>query len=190
MSTAFHPEMDGLSENSNKTVVRYLGGFATHDQANWDDYLPLAEYAYNSSVHRLTKLTPFELDLGYEPPLPLDLIADLQRQQANESTKTLQGCELVERLQHTLGVARDELRDAQDKQTAEVNKSRHPIDPAITASAKVFLDTKDLTNHIPQRQSYTTRTGTSFHWSIRNSPNTQERRRTRPPKRHDDLRHS
>jgi hypothetical protein len=72
MSTAFHPETDGLSENSNKTVVRYLRGFATHDQANWDDYLPLAEYAYNSSVHRSTKMTPFELDLGYEPPLPLD----------------------------------------------------------------------------------------------------------------------
>ena len=88
MSTAFHPETDGLSENSNKTVVRYLHGFATHDQANWDDYLALAEYAYNSSVHHSMKQTPFELDLGYEPPLPLVLIADLQRLQANESAKT------------------------------------------------------------------------------------------------------
>jgi len=72
MSMAIHPETDGLSENSNKTVVHYLRGFATHDQANWDDYLPLAEYAYNSSVHCSTKQMPFELDLGYEPPLPLD----------------------------------------------------------------------------------------------------------------------
>jgi len=40
MSRAFHPEMDGLYENSNKMVVRYLRGFATHDQANWDDSLP------------------------------------------------------------------------------------------------------------------------------------------------------
>ena len=78
MSMAFHPDMDGLSENSTKTVVPYLCGFATHDQANWDDYLPLAEYADNSSEHRSTKQTPFELDLGYEPPVPLDLIADLQ----------------------------------------------------------------------------------------------------------------
>ena len=45
MSMAFHPETDGLSENSNKTVVCYLRGCATHDQANWDDYLPLGEYA-------------------------------------------------------------------------------------------------------------------------------------------------
>jgi hypothetical protein len=144
MSTAFHPETDGLSENSNKTVVRYLRGFATHDQANWDNYLPLAEYAYNSSIHRSTKQTPFELDLGYNPPLPLDLIADLQRPQAKESAKTLQGREFVERLQRILEVSRDELRDAQDQQMAEANKSRSPIDPAITAGAKVFLDTKDL----------------------------------------------
>jgi len=78
MSRAFHPKMDGLSEDSNKMVVRYLRAFATHDQANWDDHLTQAEYTYNSSVHRSTKLTPFELDLGYESPLPLDLIADLQ----------------------------------------------------------------------------------------------------------------
>jgi len=78
MSTAFHPETDGLSENSNKMGVRFLRGFATHDHAYWDYYLPLAEYAYNSSVHHSTKQTPFELDLGYEPPLPLDLIVDHQ----------------------------------------------------------------------------------------------------------------
>jgi len=144
MSTAFHPETDDLSENSNLTVVRYLGGFATHDPANWDDYLQSAEYANDSSVHSSTKRMLFELDFGYEPPLLLDLIADLQRPEANESAKKLQGHEFVERLQHILAVARDELRDAQDKQMVEANRSRHPIDPAITASAKGFLDTKVL----------------------------------------------
>ena len=71
--------------------------------------------------------------------------------------KTLQGRESVKRLQLILGVARDELRDAQDKQTAEANKSRRPIDPTITAGAKVFLDRKDLpityTNVNPTRRN-------------------------------------
>jgi len=71
--------MDGFSENSNKTVVRYLRGFATHDWANSDDYLPSADYAYNSSVHHSMKQTPVERDLGYELPLLPDLIAHLQR---------------------------------------------------------------------------------------------------------------
>jgi len=144
MSTVFHPDTDGISENSNKPVVGYLRGFATYDEANWDDYLPLAEYAYNSSIHRLTKQKPFEFDLRYEPPLPVDLIADLQGPQANQSGKTLQGHEFIERLQRLLGIARDVLRKVQDRQTAEANQSRRPIDPAITTGAKVFLDTEDL----------------------------------------------
>jgi len=95
MSTVFDPETDCLSENSNKTVVRDLRGFATHDQANWNNYLPLAESAVKSSVHHSMKLTPFDLDLGYEPPLLLVFIADVQRPQANESAKTLKGREFV-----------------------------------------------------------------------------------------------
>jgi hypothetical protein len=55
-----------------------------------------------------------------------------------------------------VGVARDVLHDAQDKQTAEANKSRHPIDPAITTCVKVFIDTKDMpityTNCDPMRR--------------------------------------
>jgi len=89
MSTVFHPEMDSLSENSNKMVIRYLHRFTTHDQANWDEDLPLTEYAWKFSVHSLTKLTPFVLDLGYEPPLPPDSNADLQGLQANDWGKTL-----------------------------------------------------------------------------------------------------
>jgi hypothetical protein len=144
MSTAFHPETDSLSENLNKTVVHYFSGFATHDQGNLDHSLPLGVYAHNSSVHHSTKMTPVELDLGYESPLPLDLIADLQRPQANDSAKTLQDHEFVERLQRTFGVRRDELHDAQDILMAENNKSRRPMDPAIPAGVKVFLDSKDL----------------------------------------------
>jgi hypothetical protein len=123
MSTAFHPEMYGLFENSNKTDVCYVCGFTTHDQPNWDDYLPLSENADNSSVHCSTKQMPFELDLGYEPPLSLDLIADLNWPQANESAKTFQPREFVEPLQHNLGVANDELCDVEDYQMADANKS-------------------------------------------------------------------
>jgi len=129
MTTVLHPETDGLSETSNKTDVQYLHGFARHDHANWDNYLPFAEYAYNFSVHCSMKQTPFELDFGYELPFPLNLIVDLQRPQANQTAKTLQDRKFVKQLQSILGVARDELRDAQDKQTAEANNSRRPIDP-------------------------------------------------------------
>jgi len=72
MSTALQPKTDGHSENWNKTVVHYLRGFTTHDQAIWDDYLPLAVYVNNSCIPPSTKHRPIQLDLGYERPLPLD----------------------------------------------------------------------------------------------------------------------
>ena len=84
------------------------------------------------------------LTLGYEPPLLLDLIVELQRPQANESTTPSQGLEFVEWSQRISAIARDELRDAQDKQTAKAKKWQRPIYPAITTGAKVFLDTMDF----------------------------------------------
>jgi hypothetical protein len=69
------------------------------------------------------KADAFELYLGFELHLPLALIADVQRAQANKSAITLQSREFVQRLQRILGVTSDELRHAQDNQTAEANTS-------------------------------------------------------------------
>jgi hypothetical protein len=99
MSTEFHPEKNGLCDNSNKTVVQYLRGFATWDQAKWNAYLPLAEHPYNSSVHRSKKHKPIHLAPGYEPPVSQRIIADLQYPQDKESAETSSGCKYVERLQ-------------------------------------------------------------------------------------------
>jgi len=84
--------------------------------------------------------------------LPLDLIADFQWPQANESAKTFQGHEFVEQLQRILGVARDELYDVQDKQMPEANKSPRPIDPAITAGAGTSYVVQSIGNHRPSTE--------------------------------------
>jgi len=142
MSIAFHPETDGLSENSKQTVIQYSPAFTTQDRAHSDDYLPLWEYASNSLVYSAMKQMPSEHDVTYEPPLPLDIIADLQQPQADESAKSLHACEFVERLQYFLGVFRDQLHNALGEQVAEAKMSQGPIDPTIAGGAKVFRDTK------------------------------------------------
>jgi hypothetical protein len=75
MSTAFHPQTDGLAEKVNSIVERYLRTFAAGNERNWAKLLPLAEFAYNASKHKATEKTPFEADLGYVPRMPLDVIA-------------------------------------------------------------------------------------------------------------------
>jgi hypothetical protein len=84
ISTAFHQEMDHLSVNSNQTVLGDLFRFTTQAQASWDDYFTFSEDTYNFSVARSTKQMPFELDLSDEPPLVVDLVADLQWPKPNQ----------------------------------------------------------------------------------------------------------
>jgi hypothetical protein len=42
---------------------------------NWEDCLPLIEFAYNRSVHSTTNYSPFGIVYGFNPLTPLDLIS-------------------------------------------------------------------------------------------------------------------
>ena len=60
--------MDGQTEQVNQEIEAYLQVFVSHHQDNnWVDWLPLAEFAYNNHVHSATCHTLFELDSGQHP---------------------------------------------------------------------------------------------------------------------------
>jgi transposase InsO family protein len=67
MSTAFHPQTDGQTERVNQTLEQYLRIFCNYQQDNWQDLLPLAEFACNNSVHASTGKTPFFANYGCHP---------------------------------------------------------------------------------------------------------------------------
>jgi len=67
MSTAFHPQTDGQTERLNQTIEAYLRSFVNHDQDNWVDLLPMAEFAYNNSVTTPTGVSPFFANFGFNP---------------------------------------------------------------------------------------------------------------------------
>jgi hypothetical protein len=48
LSTAFHPQMDGLSERKNQWVEQYLRMVTSAQQDDWVDWLPLATAVHNS----------------------------------------------------------------------------------------------------------------------------------------------
>src|SRR5258705_5543108 len=58
-STSYHPQTDGQTERVNQEIEAYLRGFMSHQQDDWADWLPLAEFAYNNKVHTATHRTPF-----------------------------------------------------------------------------------------------------------------------------------
>ncbi|SJL06861.1 uncharacterized protein ARMOST_10203 [Armillaria ostoyae] len=64
VSTAFHPQTDGQTERINQEVEKYLWIFINHQQTDWADWLPLAEFAYNNHIHSTTGKSPFMILYG------------------------------------------------------------------------------------------------------------------------------
>ncbi|WVZ85789.1 hypothetical protein U9M48_032663 [Paspalum notatum var. saurae] len=68
MSTAFHPQMDGQSEVTHRTIAMYLRCIMGDHPRAWVNWLPLAEYCYNTSLHTALRSTPFHVVYGRDPP--------------------------------------------------------------------------------------------------------------------------
>jgi hypothetical protein len=64
MLTAYHPQMDGASERTNKTVDQVLQYFVDRHQTGWVNALPRVRFNLMSSVNASTGYTPFYLHLG------------------------------------------------------------------------------------------------------------------------------
>ena len=65
LSTAFHPQTDGQTERLNQTLEQYLRSYVNHQQDNWVQILPIAQFAYNSAMIEATKVSPFFANYGY-----------------------------------------------------------------------------------------------------------------------------
>jgi hypothetical protein len=64
ISTMFHPETDGSSERSNKTVIEAVRYYISVRQYDWSEYLIYVELAMNNSMNTTTGMTPTELLYG------------------------------------------------------------------------------------------------------------------------------
>jgi hypothetical protein len=60
INTTYLPQMDGQIEVINTCLETYLRCFASKRKNRWDEWLPLAEWWYNTSYDTTTRTTPFE----------------------------------------------------------------------------------------------------------------------------------
>ena len=68
MSTAFHPQTDGQSEAENKAIAMYLRCITGDRPRAWLEWLPWAEYCYNTAFHSALRATPFQVVYDRPPP--------------------------------------------------------------------------------------------------------------------------
>jgi len=71
-STAYHPQTDGQTERVNQEVEQFLRLFVNQCQDDWDEWLSIAEFAYNNRVHTLMHSSPFMLNTGQHPKLSVE----------------------------------------------------------------------------------------------------------------------
>jgi hypothetical protein len=70
-TTPYNPRSDGFVENHNKTLKDQLHHFVdTLKQDDWDNYLPVVQLMYNTTVSLATGYTPMLLMTGREARMP------------------------------------------------------------------------------------------------------------------------
>ena len=69
ISSAFHPQTDGLSENKNQWVELFLRHLTSAQQDDWAQWLPIATAAHNHYSNATTKVALSKALLGYLPRL-------------------------------------------------------------------------------------------------------------------------
>ena len=67
LSTAFHPQTDGQTENANQYIDQRLRPFVNHYQDNWSDLIHIVDFAAAALPHDSTGLSSFMAEMGYEP---------------------------------------------------------------------------------------------------------------------------
>ena len=119
MSTANHPQTDGQSEATNKTVEQTLRAFVNYRMDNWDELLPLVEFAINDSVQTSSGMSPFFADTGRHPVTPATLLVPM-----NGGQKLGDAQRFLDHQAAVLREVKDNLVVAQQRQIASANVHR------------------------------------------------------------------
>ncbi|KAL5509510.1 hypothetical protein EMCRGX_G004899 [Ephydatia muelleri] len=72
MTSAYHPQSNGLDERFNQTLQRQLLKFVESEQNSWDQFLDAILFSYRVSCQDSTKHSPFYLVYGRQPRLPIE----------------------------------------------------------------------------------------------------------------------
>ena len=151
LSTAFHPESDGQSENSNQIMEQYLRAYTNWLQTDWAEWLPAAEFAANNHVSETTKVTPFYAAYGFhprwgvEPPSPLPPTVARAKLEADSADK------FAQRMEELHEHLKTQMTYAQGCYEQAVAKTRSPA-PRYSIGDKVWLDARHVKTERPSKK--------------------------------------
>src|SRR6266481_6046361 len=141
-STSYHPQTDGQTERVNQEIEAYLRVFMSHQQDDWADWLPLAEFAYNNKVHAATRQTLFELNAGQHPCLGVE----------PTRTSTVEAVDtFVRRLDHAQEEAKAALEQAADDMKRYYDRNHQAV-LEYKVGDRVWLSLQNYSSDCPMKK--------------------------------------
>jgi hypothetical protein len=141
MSSSYHPQTDGQTENVNRAVQDILRAYVKDGRKDWDRHLTAVEIAINSSRHASTGYTPHFLNHNQEMRLPFGIAL----KEALATTNVPAAATAMTDMAANDETARTRLADAQAQQEKAAN--RHRRAEQYTVGDQVMLNTKQLSSY-------------------------------------------
>jgi hypothetical protein len=119
ISTAYHPQSDGASERSNKTINQCLRYHVERNQSGWRRALPHVCFNMMNTVNASTGFSPFQLRMGHSPRVIPPLIAS-----KDGALEDIRASDVIQRLSLDVKEAQDNMLRAKLSQCLVVNEHR------------------------------------------------------------------
>ena len=146
LSTAFHPQADGQIERMNASMEQYLRIFTSHQQDDWVQWLPLAEFAANNGTSETTKCSAFFAVRGTDPRMTFEETAEESRDSRVVDADQVQT--VMRQINKHLRV---EMRRSEEIMGAGANRKRLPA-PQVQQGTKVWPDARHIRTTRPSQK--------------------------------------
>ncbi|KAJ9514949.1 hypothetical protein QJQ45_002761 [Haematococcus lacustris] len=118
--SSYHPQSDGQTERYNRVLEEMLRHYISPTQADWPDYLSLAEFAVNNSWQESIKSTPFLVNTGQSPITPM-------LHSLPDKGRCPEGLSYATWWQEAVAKAKLCMQAAQQRQAAYANQDRRDV---------------------------------------------------------------
>ncbi|XP_058180156.1 uncharacterized protein LOC131298696 [Rhododendron vialii] len=123
LSTAFHPQTDGQTERTIQTLEDMLRARALDFSGNWEQHLPLVEFAYNNSYQASIGMAPYEALYGRPCRSPVCW--------TNAGETGLIEPDIVRDTTEKVKTIRQRIQTAQSRQKSYADKRSRPLTFAV-----------------------------------------------------------
>jgi hypothetical protein len=130
--SGFRPQVNGLVERYNATLVSMLSQFVNDKHDDWDRYVSLSTFAYNTARQESTGFSPFYLVYGRQAVLPMDVSL---RQGLDLS---VDAATVIRRVDEARKLAAERIKGAQKKQKDRYDKSHQTVEYRVGEMVRIF----------------------------------------------------